>query len=137
MWYIKGNWISNTATHRGAIQASCYPMTSKTNCTTMVFEKFCITTRTKKNQYTLCTGFSFCLHDGRGSNKAAAHSAASNQPSGRLLSPRVPTRRNVYRGSCGSKDFMAFLFCKPWVHGCGKSETYLQKIQDGKDEVSY
>jgi hypothetical protein len=47
----------------------------------MVFEKFCIATRTKKNQYTLCTGFSFCLHDGRGSNKAAAHSAASNQPS--------------------------------------------------------
>ena len=38
---------------------------------------------------------------------------------------------------CGSKDFMAFLFCEPWVHGCGKSETYLQKIQDGKDEVSY
>jgi len=25
----------------------------------MVFEKFCITTRTKKNQYTLCAGFSF------------------------------------------------------------------------------
>ena len=38
-------------------------------------------------------------------------------PSGALLSPRVPTRRNVYRGSCGSKDFMAFLFCKPWLHG--------------------
>ena len=81
--------------------------------------------------------FLFCLRDGRGSNRAAAHSAASNQPSGLLLSPRVPTRRNVYRGSCGSKDFMAFLFCEPWVHGCGKSETYLQKIQDGKDEVSY
>ena len=47
MWYIKGNWISNTAAHRGAIQASCYPTTLKTNCTTMVFEKFCITTRTK------------------------------------------------------------------------------------------
>ena len=46
MWYIKGNYISNTAAHRGAIQASCYPMTLKTNCTTMVFEKFCITTRT-------------------------------------------------------------------------------------------
>ena len=71
----------------------------------------------RKNQYTLCTGFSFCLHDGRGSNKAAAHSAASNQPSGLLLSLRVPMVRNVYRGSCGSKDFMAFLFCKPWVHG--------------------
>ena len=61
--------------------------------------------------------FLFCLRDGRGSNRAATHSAASNQPSGLLLSPRVPTRRNVYRGSCKSKDFMAFLFCKPWVHG--------------------
>ena len=99
--------------------------------------------------------FLFCLRDGRGSNRAAAHSAASNQPSGLLLRvtgcgsqhpPRalggtcvllaaapttppcighrpqssllqVPMVRNVYRGSCGSKDFMAFLFCKPWVHG--------------------
>ena len=61
--------------------------------------------------------FFFCLRDGRGSNRAAAHSAASNQPSGLLLSPRVPTRRNVYRGSCRSKDFMAFLFCKPRLHG--------------------
>ena len=34
-----------------------------------------------------------------------------------------------------SKDFMAFLFCKPWVRGCGKSETYPQKIQDGKDGI--
>ena len=61
--------------------------------------------------------FLFCLRDGRGSNRAAAHSAASNQPSGLLLSPRVPTRRNVYRGSCRSKDFMAFLFCKTRLHG--------------------
>ena len=36
-----------------------------------------------------------------------------------------------------SKDFIAFLFCEPWVRGCGKSETYLQKIQDGKEEISY
>ena len=34
----------------------------------------------------------------------------------RISSPRVLMRRNVYRGSCKSKDFMAFLFCKPWVH---------------------
>ena len=99
--------------------------------------------------------FLFCLRDGRGSNRAAAHSAASNQPSGLLLRvtgcgsqhpPRalggtcvllaaapttppcighrpqssllqVPMVRNVYRGSCGSKDFMAFLFCKPCLHG--------------------
>ena len=74
-------------------------------------------TAPRKTRTCLCSGFSFCQHDGRGSNRAAARSAASNQPSGLLLSPRVPTCRNVYRGSCKSKDFMAFLFCKPWVHG--------------------
>ena len=94
-------------------------------------------TAPRKTRTQTCSGFSWCQHDGRGSNRAAAHSAASNQPSGLLLSPRVPTRRNVCRGSCKSKDFMAFLFCEPWVHGCGKSETYLQKIQDRKDEISY
>ena len=30
-------------------------------------------------------------------NRAAARSAVSNQPGGLLLSPRCPTRRNVYR----------------------------------------
>ena len=71
----------------------------------------------QENQNTFVFWFSFCLHSGRDSNRAAAHSAASNQPSGLLLSPRVPTHRNVYCGSCGSKDFMAFLFYKPWLHG--------------------
>ena len=33
----------------------------------------------------------------QGSNRAAARSAVSNQPSGLLLSPRFPTRRNVYQ----------------------------------------
>ncbi len=69
----------------------------------------------KKNQYTLCAGFSFCLRDERGSNKAAAHSAAS-KATVRLFSPRVPTRRNVYRGSCNRKISWLF-FCKPWLHG--------------------
>ena len=74
-------------------------------------------TAPRKSRTPSCSAFSFCQHDGRGSNRAAARSAASNQPTGLLLSPRVPTRRNVYRGSCKSKDFMAFLFCKPWLHG--------------------
>ena len=39
-----------------ALQASCYPMVSKTNCTTMGFEKFCITTRTTRK-----TAFDSCL----------------------------------------------------------------------------
>ena len=123
---------------------------------------------TKKNQYTLCTGFSFCLHDGRGSNKAAAHSAASNQPSGLLLRvtgcgsqhpPRalggtcvllaaapttppcighrpqssllqVPMVRNVYRGSCGSKDFMAFLFFWQSLHTFAHLLHTLQKSHE-------
>ena len=45
----------NTAAHRGAIQASCYSMASKTNCTTMVFKKCCITTRTKKRHTNACS----------------------------------------------------------------------------------
>ena len=76
----------------------------------------CLTAPRKTSTHCVLV-FLFCLRDGRDSNRAAAHSAVSNQPGGLLLSPRVPTRRNVYRGSCGSKDFMAFLFCKPWVHG--------------------
>ena len=52
--------------------------------------------------------FLFCLRDGRGSNRAAAHSAASNQPSGLLLSLRVPTRRNVYQGCT---HFVPVSFC--------------------------
>ena len=36
--------------------------------------------------------------------RAAARSAVSNQPSGLLLSPRVPIFRNVYRGCCALFD---------------------------------
>ena len=74
--------------------------------------------------------FLFCLRDGRGSNRAAAHSAASNQPSGLLLSPRVPTRRNVYRGSCKSKDFMAFLFFWQGLHTFAHLLHTLQKSHE-------
>ena len=62
----------------------------------MVFEKFCITTRTKKNQNTFVFWF-FFFGAKEDLNRAAAHSAVSNQPSGLLLSPRFPIRRNVYR----------------------------------------
>ncbi len=75
--------------------------------------------------------FFFCLRDGRGSNRAAAHSAASNQPSGLLLSPRVPTRRNVYRGSCKSKDFMAFCFVS---HGC---TVFARSVLSMSDDVGH
>ena len=63
----------------------------------------------EKPVHIVCWFFFFCLREGRGSNRAAAHSAASNQPSGLLLSPRVPTRRNVYRGNCNRK--ISWLFC--------------------------
>ena len=51
---------------------------------------------TKKNQNTFVFWF-FFFGAKEDLNKAAAHSAASNQPSGLLLSLRVPTARNVYR----------------------------------------
>ena len=107
MWYIKGNWISNTAAHRGAIQASCYPMTSKTNCNTIVFEKFCITTRTKKRHTFVCLFFFVRI---RGLEQHGPAQQGKQQPSGLLLSARFPTRRNVYRGACIR---MSFLFCAP------------------------
>ena len=66
--------------------------------------------------------FFFCLRDGRGSNRVAAHSAAGNQPSGLLLSPRVPTRRNVYRGSCKIERFHGF-FCF-FGRGCTHLHTF-------------
>ena len=47
---IKGSCFFNTAAHRDVIQASCYPMASKINCTTIVFEEFCITTRTRQGR---------------------------------------------------------------------------------------
>ena len=63
-------------------------------------------------------------------NRAAARSAVSNQPSGLLLSPRVPTRRNVYRGSCKSKDFMAFLFFWQSLHTFAHLLHTLQKSHE-------
>ena len=76
----------------------------------------------RKTRTRLCSGFSFCQHDGRGSNRAAARSAASNQPSGLLLSPRVPTCRNVYRGSCEIERFHGF-FCF-FGRGCTHLHTF-------------
>ena len=47
---IEGSCFFNTAAHQDVIQASCYPMVSKINCTTIVFKKFCITTRTRQGR---------------------------------------------------------------------------------------
>ena len=48
------------------------------------------------------------------SNRAAARSAVSNQPSGLLLSPRFPAARNVYQGRTNpvlyEKGF-GYVFC--------------------------
>ena len=44
-----------------------------------------------------------------------SHRRGKQQPGGLLFSARGSPSRNVYRGSCGSKDFMAFCFVS---HGC-------------------
>ena len=94
MWYIKGNYISNTAAHRGAIQASCYPMTLKTNCTTMVFEKFCITTRTKKTSTRCVLVFLFRCERGLEQQRRRPLPAAETGRScwGRVLIFQSPVR---------------------------------------------
>ncbi len=42
-------------------------------------------------------------------NRAAARSAVSNQPGGLLLSPRFPTRRNVYREADCPLSFLFYM----------------------------
>ena len=74
----------NTAAHRDVIQASCYPMASKTNCTTIVFKKFCITTRTRQRRskpFLEREGFGFFVFGGvprRTTKASAAHGRAAS-----------------------------------------------------------
>ena len=64
------------------------------------------------------------LEQGGGAQRRKqSHSAA-------LLSLRVPMRRNVYRGSCGSKDFMAFLFFWQGLHTFAHLLHTLQKSHE-------
>ena len=88
----------------------------------------------RKTSYTLCAGFSFCQRDGRGSNRAAPQAIS---PVGCCLARGSQRVGMSTVEAVNRKISWLFLFCKPWVRGCGKSETYLQKIQDGKDGISY
>lgn len=79
---IEGSCFFNTAAHRDVIQASCYPMVSKINCTTIVFKKFCITTPDKEdpNLFSKEKGSDFCFwRRARRTTKAsAAHDRAAS-----------------------------------------------------------
>ena len=72
----------------------------------------------RKTRTRLCFGFSFCQHDGRGSNRAAARSAASK------ATVRLCLARGFQRVGMStvevvkSKDFMAFFVS----HGCAVAE---------------
>ena len=62
----------------------------------------------------LCSGLSFLCVEGTRTARPS-HRRGKQQPGGLLFSVRGSPSRNVYRGSCGSKDFMAFCFVS---HGC-------------------
>ena len=62
----------------------------------------------------LCSGLSFLCVEGTRTARPS-HRRGKQQPGGLLFSARGSPSRNVYRGSCGSKDFMAFCFVS---HGC-------------------
>ena len=65
-----------------------------------------------KNPLLLCNGGFFLWWGAQwDENRAAVHSTVSNQPSGLLLSPRVPTIRNVYRGPTLQLFLTADFFC--------------------------
>ena len=100
---------------------------SESKCTVSKRAKGAETRSSKSAMYRKETTLKRNFQKLRDSNRAAAHSAASNQLSGLLLSPRVPTRRNVYRGSCKSKDFMAFLFFRQSLHTFAHLLHTLQK----------
>ena len=80
--FVLGSCFFNTAAHRDVIQASCYPITSKTNYTTIVFKKFCITTRTRQGRpkpFLEREGFGFFVFGGvprRTTKASAAHGRA-------------------------------------------------------------
>ena len=62
---------------------------------------------TTKNPKSFDLGFfAWAVQD---ENRAAARSAVSNQPSGLLLSPRFPTRRNVYREADCPLSFLFYM----------------------------
>ena len=62
----------------------------------------------------MSTGMTAVRWAAQDSNRAAARSAVSNQPSGLLLSPRFPAARNVYQGRTNpilyEKGF-GYVFC--------------------------
>ena len=63
-----------------------------------------------------CSGLSFLCVEGTRTARPSRR-RGKQQPGGLLFSARGSPSRNVCRGSCGSKDFMDFLFYKPWLHG--------------------
>ena len=74
-------------------------------------------TAPRKTRTHWCSGFSFCLHSGRDSNRAAAHSAAS-KATVRLCLARGSQRLGMSNvEAVNRKISWLFLFCKPRVHG--------------------
>ena len=77
-------FVLGSAAHLDVIQASCYPATPKINCTTIVFKKFCITTRTRQGRskpFLEREGFGFFVFGGvprRTTKASAAHGRAAS-----------------------------------------------------------
>ena len=77
-------FVLGSAAHRDVIQASCYPITSKTNCTTIISKKFCITARTRQGRskpFLEREGFGFFVFGSvprRTTKASAAHGRAAS-----------------------------------------------------------
>ena len=73
----------------------------------------------RKTRTRLCSGFSFCQHDGRGSNRAAAHSAAS-KATVRLCLASGSQRLGMSTVEAVNRK-ISWLFCFV-SHGCAVAE---------------
>ena len=76
----------------------------------------------RKTRTQTCSGFSFCQHDGRGSNRAAAHSAASK------ATVRLCLARGFQHVGMSTVEAVnrkiSWLFCF-MSHGCTVSARFL------------
>ena len=81
----------------------------------------------EKPEHVCVLVFLFCLRDGRGSNRAAAHSAASNQPSGLLLSRGFQRVGMSTVEAVNRKIHGFFVFPAEAAHTCTLSAHFTKK----------
>ena len=117
MWYIKGNCFFQYCRPSGCDTSKLLSDDLKNKLYYDGFQKVLYHYSHQEKPVHIVYWFFFLSTRWKGLEQGGGAQRRKQSHSAALLSLRVQTRRNVYRGSCKSKDFMAFLFCEPWLHG--------------------